>query len=113
MKKKWEEKRKQHIEDDTFWSWTFLHLLIRNSVPRVEFELLGLQTTATENEIKKVYRILAFKYHSDTGSGERDKFVQATEAKNKCLAYEAKQSRRKPVVTSTPKGDNVYQGFNP
>lgn len=45
------------------------------------YEVLGLQKTATNDEIKKAYRSLAFKYHPDRNPGNKeaeDKFKEIT-----------------------------------
>lgn len=47
------------------------------------YEILGIQRTATSEEIKKAYRNLAFKYHPDRNAGNKDaeeRFKQITEA---------------------------------
>lgn len=44
------------------------------------YDILGLQTDATEQEIKKAYRTLSFKYHPDKTSGQEDKFKELNEA---------------------------------
>ena len=47
------------------------------------YETLGVQRTATEEEIKKAYRQLAMKYHPDRNPGDKDaetKFKQVQEA---------------------------------
>lgn len=49
------------------------------------YELLGLKKTATEKEIKSVYRKLAKKYHPDTNANNKEaeqKFKEITEAYN-------------------------------
>ena len=47
------------------------------------YEVLGVGTSATEDEIKKAYRVLAKKYHPDMNPGDKEaekKFKEASEA---------------------------------
>ena len=47
------------------------------------YEVLGVGKNATEDEIKKAYRVLAKKYHPDMNPGDAsaaDKFKEASEA---------------------------------
>jgi molecular chaperone DnaJ len=44
------------------------------------YKALGVDRTASEQEIKRAYRKLAQKYHPDTGRGDEKKFKEATEA---------------------------------
>ncbi len=52
-------------------------------VRRDYYEVLGIARTATEEEIKKAYRRIAFEFHPDRNPGEKEaelKFKEATEA---------------------------------
>lgn len=44
------------------------------------YEILGLDKTATDADIKKAYRKLAHKYHPDKGKGDDAKFKEVNEA---------------------------------
>lgn len=44
------------------------------------YDILGVQKTATEEEIKKAYRKLAHEYHPDKAGGNAEKFKEISEA---------------------------------
>ena len=44
------------------------------------YEILGVQKTATEDEIKRAYRRLAHQYHPDKNGGDDKKFKEINEA---------------------------------
>jgi len=44
------------------------------------YTILGLEKSASKDEIKKAFRKLAHKYHPDKQGGDRDKFNEASEA---------------------------------
>jgi DnaJ-domain-containing protein 1 len=72
---------------DPFARFSFLSSLFFNSiVPKESFEFLGLTIDATKDDVKSKFRELSKIHHPDKG-GNNDKFVELTEAKNKCLAY--------------------------
>lgn len=50
-----------------------------------------LTESTTEKEVKSAYKKLAMRHHPDKG-GKQAKFVEVTEAKNKCLAWIAKRN---------------------
>jgi hypothetical protein len=70
--------------DDMFMS--FMASLFKTQIPEESFIKLGLTSSATVDQVKESYRILALKYHPDKG-GNNDLFISITEAKNKCLMY--------------------------
>jgi len=57
-----------------------------NRIPESSFTELGINTDSNEDQIKKAYRELSKKHHPDMG-GNPKKFMEITEAKNKCLVY--------------------------
>lgn len=86
-KREWEERKKwREREDSFFWSFLFLDGLMRSRVPSDSYAVLGLNTNATSEEVTKKYRELSIKHHPDKG-GNKETFIQITEAKNKILAY--------------------------
>lgn len=49
-------------------------------MPEDYYKTLGLEKTATEQEIKRAYRKLAHQYHPDKGGGDEKKFKEVSEA---------------------------------
>lgn len=65
------------------------------STQRDYYEILGVSKNASDDEIKKAYRKLAFKYHPDKNPGDKEaeaKFKEATEA-NEILSDKQKRAR--------------------
>jgi len=88
------EKARKHAEWDDMMSGRFfynnllegfLRSMVR-PVPQESFTILGVATTATEDEIKSAYKAKVFSAHPDHG-GSTEAFLQLTEAKHKCLQY--------------------------
>ena len=72
-------------------AWQAKPVPVPENATDAAFKLLGLTTKATEEDVKRRYRELAFEHHPDRG-GDTKKFHAVTEAKNRCLA----------AVTSSP-----------
>jgi len=89
-KRRYEERKKwENEENGNFWNYFFGSTLLdmfKISVPTDSFTILGLTTDADESSIKSAYRSLSKIHHPDM-SGKQDKFIEITEAKNKCLMY--------------------------
>lgn len=69
----------------SFWE-DILKNMKMNSIPTESFDALGLMHTADVEAVKNAYRSLVMIHHPDKG-GNSIKFVEVTDAKNKCLAY--------------------------
>lgn len=69
-----------------FWFSNLLSSVQKISVPTNELEILQLNSTATEEDIKKSYRRLSMIHHPDKG-GKQETFVEISRAKNLCLAW--------------------------
>ena len=73
-------------EQDSWIFGFFLHSLFSKQKPSSSFQALGLSSEATLEDVKGAYRKLSMVHHPDKG-GNRDKFIEITEAKNKCMAF--------------------------
>ena len=62
------------------------------------YTILGVETNATQDEIKKAYRKLSMKYHPDRNNGDDTQFKELNEAystigdETKRKQYELKRS---------------------
>jgi len=92
-KRIWEERKNNEWEEYDFWSgFAFRSMLagmLKKKKPTSSFETLGLEADAGEAEVKSAFRKLSLIHHPDKG-GKDAKFVEITEAKNKCMMYLAK-----------------------
>lgn len=83
-RKNWEEQMYGNFFEDYF-----AHILAnmkRSIVPSDSFAILGLTSDSSVNDVKSAYKKLSMQHHPDKG-GDKNKFTQITDAKNKCLAY--------------------------
>lgn len=87
------------------------------------YKTLGVEKSATTDEIKSAYRKLAFKYHPDKNPGDKkaeDKFKEISEA-YEVLSDEQKRSQYDQFGTVSPDGqgfsghhgnaEDIFQGF--
>lgn len=82
------------------------------------YEVLGVSKEATDQEIKKAYRVLAKKYHPDANPGDKEaeeKFKEATEA---YAVLSDKEKREKydrygaAAFDPSAGGTSGFEGFN-
>ena len=77
------------------------------------YEILGVDKSASDKEIKKAYRKLALKYHPDKSPGHEDKFKEVAEAydtlsnPNKKAAYDNR--RTNPFGFGGGDFDNMFE----
>lgn len=86
----YEERKRFKDWDSSFFDW-FSYLFgeaqrMMNTTPTQELSLLGLNESATEEDVKSAYRKLSLTHHPDKG-GKQSVFVEITSAKNKCLKW--------------------------
>lgn len=91
-KKRAYEERKRMYDDmgdpfgNFFYGAFFASLFSKRACPTESFVTLGLDSSAGLDEVKAAYRQLSLQHHPDKG-GNKEKFIEVTEAKNKCLSY--------------------------
>jgi hypothetical protein len=69
-----------------FYEHLFSFLDSSHLIPTDSFDILSLTPNASIDDVKTAYRALVNIHHPDKG-GNSDKFIQITEAKDKCLQY--------------------------
>lgn len=74
------------------------------------YDILGVQKSATEDEIKKAYRKLAHKYHPDKGEGNDAKFKEVNEA-YQVLSNHEKRSQYDQYGQTFDQAQRNGQGF--
>lgn len=89
-KQMYEERKKFEKEQFGFYDNMFFFSIISDlfkiKKPLESFKILGLNENATMEDVKANYRKLSLEFHPDKG-GNKEKFIEITEAKNKCLAF--------------------------
>ena len=82
------------------------------------YEILGVQKTASEDDMKKAYRKLALKYHPDRNPGNKQAEEQFKEI-NEAYAVLSDKDKRKEYDTYGMGGfqqkytqEDIYRGFN-
>ena len=86
IRQKKEEANRAREEGQRSYNYKTTYSNLNNSYSSY-FTTLNLTLQATSDEVKKNYRKLAIQHHPDKIGGNSAKFIEVTEAKEKCLSY--------------------------
>jgi len=75
------------------------------------YQTLGVNKTASKDEIKTSFRKLAHQYHPDKGGGNEAKFKEISEAYS-ILGDDNKRRQYDTFGSAGPSGGSAYGGFN-
>ncbi len=79
---------------------------------REHYETLGIRPGASQEEIKKAFRILAHRYHPDKQGGDVEKFKKANEAYQALLKYTSQNAPADFHRTATGGSDDFMESVN-
>ena len=86
--------------------------------PKDYYKILGVQKSASEDEIKKAYRKLAHQFHPDKAGGDEKKFKEINEAyqvlgnKEKRAQYDQFGRVFEGGMPGGAGGPNPFEGFD-
>lgn len=89
-RKRYKEQRQKYNNPfggyNDFFFYSMLKSMLSVRMPVDSFNILGIPYDCTVDDVNSAYRKLVMEHHPDKG-GKQDKFIEITEAKNKCLSY--------------------------